>query len=177
MQGILLTDLARAADFVLAGASYLEKDACYTNDKGMVQAAAQAVTPPGDAMEDWQILVNVAVSLGVGLTYTSSAHIRADIAAGMAERPGYAGHRPHRVRAAGRGAHLAADVEPVRALEVGHAVQGPAAGEVRWEARIRRRCRPGTRSSWKPFADHDRRAGNCEAGSGLANGCRIREPL
>ena len=33
-------EMARAADFVLAGASYLEKDACYTNDKGMVQAAA-----------------------------------------------------------------------------------------------------------------------------------------
>ena len=90
VQGILLTELARAADFVLPGASYLEKDACYTNDKGMVQAAAQAVTPPGDAMEDWQVLVNVAVSLGVGLSYTSSAHIRADIAAGMPGRPGYA---------------------------------------------------------------------------------------
>jgi NADH-quinone oxidoreductase subunit G len=90
VQGILLTDLARAADFVLPGASYLEKDACYTNDKGMVQAAAQAVTPPGDAMEDWQVLVNVAVSLGVGLTYSSPAHIRADIAASMAGRPGYA---------------------------------------------------------------------------------------
>jgi NADH-quinone oxidoreductase subunit G len=90
VQGILLTDLARAADFVLPGASYLEKDACYTNDKGMVQAAAQAVTPPGDAMEDWQVLVNVGVTLGVALNYTSSAHVRADIAAGMADRPGYA---------------------------------------------------------------------------------------
>ena len=41
-------------------------------------------------MEDWQILVNVGVSLGVGLSYTSSAHVRADIAAAMADRPGYA---------------------------------------------------------------------------------------
>jgi NADH-quinone oxidoreductase subunit G len=90
VQGVLLTDLARAADFVLPGATYLEKDACYTNDKGFVQAAAQAVRPPGDAMEDWQILVNVGVTLGVGLSYTSSAHIRADIAAGMADRPRYA---------------------------------------------------------------------------------------
>ena len=38
VQGILLTDLARAADFVLPGASYLEKDACFTNDKHLVQA-------------------------------------------------------------------------------------------------------------------------------------------
>lgn len=90
VQGIVLTDLARAADFVLPGASYLEKDACYTNDKGRVQAAARAVAPPGDAMEDWQVLVNVGISLGVPLSYTSSAHIRAEIAAAMPDSPGYA---------------------------------------------------------------------------------------
>jgi NADH-quinone oxidoreductase subunit G len=89
VQGVLFTDLARAADAVLPGATCLEKNACYTNDKGLLQAAARAVAPPGDAMEDWQILVNLAVSLGVGLSYTSSAQIRADIAAGMADRPGY----------------------------------------------------------------------------------------
>ena len=90
VQGILLTDLARAADFVLPGASCLEKDACYANDQGRVQATAQAITPPGDAMEDSQILVNVAVTLGVALSYTSSARVRADIAAAMPARPGYA---------------------------------------------------------------------------------------
>ena len=90
VQGVLMNDLTTAADLVLPGATYLEKDACYTNEQGIVQAASQAVTPPGDAMEDWQILVNVGVTLGVGLTYTSSAHIRADIAAAMPDRPGYA---------------------------------------------------------------------------------------
>jgi NADH-quinone oxidoreductase subunit G len=90
VQGILLTDLARAADFVLPGASCLEKEACYTNDKGMVQAGARAVTPPGDAMEDWRILVNVAVTLGVPLAYASSAQVRADVAAALQDRPGYA---------------------------------------------------------------------------------------
>jgi NADH-quinone oxidoreductase subunit G len=89
VQGILLTDLARAADFVLPGASYLEKDACYTNDKGMVQAAARAVAPPGDAMEDSRILVNVAVTLGIALTYVDPAQIRAEIAAALPDRAGY----------------------------------------------------------------------------------------
>ncbi|RPJ80983.1 MAG: hypothetical protein EHM13_11210 [Acidobacteria bacterium] len=89
VQGIVMSDLVRAADFVLPGASYVEKGACYTNDQGRVQATSQAVTPPGDAMEDWQVLVNVAVTLGVGLSYTSAAHIRADIAAAMPDRPGY----------------------------------------------------------------------------------------
>ena len=33
VQGVLLTDLARAADFVLPGASFVEKEASYTNDR------------------------------------------------------------------------------------------------------------------------------------------------
>ncbi len=90
VQGILLTDLARAADFVLPGASYLEKDACFTSDKHLVQTTSRAVAPPGDAMEDWQILVNVAVALGVALACTSAAQVRAEIAAALAGRPAYA---------------------------------------------------------------------------------------
>jgi NADH-quinone oxidoreductase subunit G len=91
VQGILLTDLARAADFVLPGACYLEKDACYTNDKGLVQAAARAVAPPGEAVEDWQVLVNVGISLGVPLGYSSAGQIRSDVAATLPDRPGYGG--------------------------------------------------------------------------------------
>jgi NADH-quinone oxidoreductase subunit G len=105
VQGILLTDLARAADFVLPGAAALEKDACYTNDKGIVQAASQVVAPPGDAMVDWQILVNVAVTLGVAVSYGSAALVRADIAAAAPGTTGYADlagvtfRRPAAVRA------------------------------------------------------------------------------
>jgi predicted molibdopterin-dependent oxidoreductase YjgC len=91
VQGIVLTDLARAADFVLPGASYLEKDACFTSDRHIVQATSRVVAPPGDAMEDWQILVNMAVTLAVPLTCTSVAQIRAEIAAALPGRAGYAG--------------------------------------------------------------------------------------
>ena len=81
VQGVLLTDLARTADFVLPGASYVEKEASYTNGRGRLQGAGRAIAPPGDAMEDWQILVNLALALGVAFGYTSAAHVRADIAA------------------------------------------------------------------------------------------------
>src|SRR5262249_45305619 len=37
VQGVVLTNLARAADFVLAGASYVEKEASYTNGQGRLQ--------------------------------------------------------------------------------------------------------------------------------------------
>ncbi len=42
-------------------------------------------------MEDWQILVGVAVTLGVALTCTNAAQIRAEIAAALPDRAGYAG--------------------------------------------------------------------------------------
>ena len=81
VQGVLMTDLSRAADFVLPGASYVEKEASYTNEQGRLQATARAIAAPGDAMEDWQILVNLGAALGVPFTYPTAAHVRADAAA------------------------------------------------------------------------------------------------
>ena len=81
VQGVLLTGLARLADFVLPGASFVEKEASYTNEQGRLQSTAQAIPLPGEAMEDWQILVNLGSALGVRLDYTTAEHIRADIAA------------------------------------------------------------------------------------------------
>jgi hypothetical protein len=40
-------------------------------------------------MEDWEILVKVAVTLGVPMSYSASADVRADIQAAMADKPGY----------------------------------------------------------------------------------------
>jgi NADH-quinone oxidoreductase subunit G len=91
VHGVLMTELARAADLVLPGAAAFEKDACYTNDQGRVQAAARVTAPPGDAMEDWQVFVSVAATLGVPLTYGSAAAIREAIVAEMAGKPEYVG--------------------------------------------------------------------------------------
>ncbi|HSL22581.1 MAG TPA: molybdopterin-dependent oxidoreductase [Vicinamibacterales bacterium] len=91
VEGTLMTALAEAADFILPGAAYVEKDATYTNGGGRVQAASQVMLPPGDAMADWQILVNVAVSLGAAVTtYSSPAHVRADLAAALGGNAAYA---------------------------------------------------------------------------------------
>ncbi len=80
VQGVLLTELARAADFVLPGASYVEKEASYTNGQGRLQGTARAIPPPGEAMEDWEILVSLGVALGVPFAYPTADHVRADIA-------------------------------------------------------------------------------------------------
>ena len=92
VQGVVLTELARAADVVLPGATFVEKDATYTNDQGRVQAVARAMAPPAEAMEDWQILVSLAAAIGLPMRrYTSSADVRTEIARSMADKPGYAG--------------------------------------------------------------------------------------
>jgi anaerobic selenocysteine-containing dehydrogenase len=67
----------------LPGTAWVEKDALYTNDQSRVQAASQVMAPPGEAVEDWQILVNVGRSLGVTLPYESSNDVRRGIAAAM----------------------------------------------------------------------------------------------
>ncbi|CAN5413316.1 hypothetical protein BH23ACI1_BH23ACI1_11020 [soil metagenome] len=81
VQGVLMSELALAADIVLPGASWVEKDASYVNGQGRLQAAARVITPAGDAQEDWQVLVNVGLALGAGVSYTSSAAIRSELGA------------------------------------------------------------------------------------------------
>ena len=94
VQGVLATDLTRAADIVLPGASSFEKDASYVNEQGRLQGSAAALRAPGDAEEDWQIFVNLGLTLGVTLAYTSSAHVRADLGQALAANPAYA-ELPH----------------------------------------------------------------------------------
>jgi len=90
VQGVLMTALAKAADIVLPGAAWVEKDGAFVNGQGRLQAAARAIASPGDAQEDWQIFVNVGLALGTPLTYTSSAAVRADLAAALIGNERYA---------------------------------------------------------------------------------------
>jgi NADH-quinone oxidoreductase subunit G len=88
-QGVLSTELAKIADVVLPGAAWVEKDATYTSDKGHLQAASKVLNPPGQAVDDWQILTSVAAALGLPFAHASSGDVRADIAATMTDKPGY----------------------------------------------------------------------------------------
>jgi NADH-quinone oxidoreductase subunit G len=88
-QGVQNTALAAIADVVLPGAAWVEKDATYTNDHGAVQAASKVINPPGEAVDDWQILTSVAASLGLPFTYKSSQDVRAAIAEAMPTSEGY----------------------------------------------------------------------------------------
>ena len=90
VQGVLKSALVDAADIVLPGVAFVEKDATYTNATGHVQAASLVITPPGDAAEDWQILSKLGVVFGAQVSYASSAAVRQAIAGRLAHLPGYA---------------------------------------------------------------------------------------
>ena len=90
VHGVLMTPLAEAADIVLPGAAWVEKDATYVNGAGRLQAASAVITPPAEAQEDWQVLVNVGQALGAEVSYSSGAEIRTALAGAMASNPVYA---------------------------------------------------------------------------------------
>ena len=48
------------------------------------------ITPPGDAVEDWQILGKLGPVFGATVAYTTSAAVREAIAHRLREIPGYA---------------------------------------------------------------------------------------
>ena len=59
-----MTALAKAADIVLPGAAWVEKDATTSTAQAGCRPRRAVITPPGEAQEDWQVLVNVGRALG-----------------------------------------------------------------------------------------------------------------
>jgi NADH-quinone oxidoreductase subunit G len=89
VHGVLRSALTEAADIVLPGSAFVEKDATYTNMTGHVQAASRVIPPPGDAAEDWQILSKLAAIYETGTAPASAAAVREAIASELAATPGY----------------------------------------------------------------------------------------
>ncbi len=90
VQDIFLTATAKLAHVVLPAASFAEKGGTLTNLERRVQRLTAAVPCPGQAKPDWQILVDVARSLGASWSYAGEAGIFEEIAASV---PLYSGLR------------------------------------------------------------------------------------
>ncbi len=78
---------AHAADVILPGAAYTEKDGIYVNTEGRVQLARRAVFPRGEAKEDWAIFRALSGRMGRPLPYDSLEALRATL---MADHPSFA---------------------------------------------------------------------------------------
>ncbi|XP_055494305.1 NADH-ubiquinone oxidoreductase 75 kDa subunit, mitochondrial [Leucoraja erinacea] len=67
---------APMADVVLPGAAYTEKNATYVNTEGRAQQTRVAVTAPGMAREDWQIIRALSEVAGMTLPYDTLDEVR-----------------------------------------------------------------------------------------------------
>lgn len=70
---------AHRADVILPGAAYTEKEATYVNTEGRVQRTRFAVSPPGQAHEDWRIVRNLVDVLEGTVAFDSLDELRAEI--------------------------------------------------------------------------------------------------
>ena len=70
---------AEAADLILPGCAYTEKDATYVNTEGRVQRTYAAVPPPGDAKEDWKIIRAFSGYIDKLLPYNNLNELRKNI--------------------------------------------------------------------------------------------------
>jgi len=66
VQSILPCPTSELADFVLPGASFAEKRGSMINGAGRLQRLNKAIALPGQAMDDWQILLQLKAALGGG---------------------------------------------------------------------------------------------------------------
>jgi formate dehydrogenase major subunit len=70
VQDIFLTETAYLADIVLPATAWPEKVGTVTNTDRMVQLGRKAIEPPGDAREDFWLLVEMGRRLGLDWPYT-----------------------------------------------------------------------------------------------------------
>jgi predicted molibdopterin-dependent oxidoreductase YjgC len=72
-QDIFLNDTSRKlADVVLPASSFAEKDGTFTNTERRVNRVRKAIPCPGQAREDWRIVVDLANALGAAWDYPTA---------------------------------------------------------------------------------------------------------
>ena len=83
VQDIFITETANYADVILPASALYEKTGTVSNTNRTVQMLRQAVPPPGEAMEDWWIEVELAKRCGLNWTYTHPSEVYAEMALNM----------------------------------------------------------------------------------------------
>ncbi len=81
VQDIFLSETAALAHVVLPAASFAEKDGTFTNTERRVQRVRKALTPPGKARTDLEIVCQLARKMGApGFDYQGPAEVMEEIA-------------------------------------------------------------------------------------------------
>jgi len=71
VQDIFLNETCRFADVILPAACFAEKDGVFTNSDRRVQRVRKAVSAPGEARADWEILCDLARACGYPMPHHS----------------------------------------------------------------------------------------------------------
>ncbi len=83
VQDIFLTETAWFADVILPACAHPEKTGTFTNSNRQVQFARAVRNPPGDARQDWQLIMEMANRIGCGWTYECVSDIYHEMASVM----------------------------------------------------------------------------------------------
>ncbi len=81
VQDIFLTETAKLADVVLPASSFAEKDGTFVNSDRRVLRVRKALDCPGEAREDWKIIIDIAEHMRYNIgNYNSPSEIFDEIA-------------------------------------------------------------------------------------------------
>ncbi len=98
VQDIFFSETARRADIVLPAASFAEKEGTFTNSERLVQRVRSAISPPGSARTDLDILADLAERFGADWGECTPSGIMEEIAS---LTPSYAGINHERLEGGG----------------------------------------------------------------------------
>jgi len=98
VQDIFLNETTALADVVLPSSAWTEKEGTFTNTERRVQMVRKAVTAPGQARDDWEILTLLANKMGANWEYGKAKDIMDEINSVTAS---YKGITYERIAAAG----------------------------------------------------------------------------
>jgi formate dehydrogenase major subunit len=83
VQDIFLTETAWHADVVLPASAHAEKLGTFTNTNRQVQIGRPALEMPGDARQDWELIVELAQRLGLDWNYGHVSDVYTEMASVM----------------------------------------------------------------------------------------------
>ncbi len=79
VQDSFLTETAQLADVVLPSSTFVEMGGTFTNMGMTIQRLRKAISPVGDSKPDWQIVNDIARTMGHSYSYTTSRQIVAEV--------------------------------------------------------------------------------------------------
>ncbi len=76
---LFLTETAKLATVVLPAAGFAEKEGTFTNFEGRVQRVRKAIEPVGDSLPDWEIILQIASTMGYPMPYSSPQQVMDEV--------------------------------------------------------------------------------------------------